>query len=155
MSQISIGKHINATREEVFKVLADLHNAPENIRGIEELEILTDGPVGEGTRFRETRTKFGKQATEELVITSFDPPQSYVVECESSGAHYRTEFLLIPDIAGTHLRIICDATPQTLLARLLLPIVNLTSDITSKCIESVLDDVKRIAEASAAPVVHA
>lgn len=155
MPQISIGKHVNANRDEVFRVLADLHNAPENIQGIEELEILTDGPIGVGTRFRETRTMFGKLASEELVITAFDPPQSYVVECDSGGAHYRTEFLLIPDIAGTHLRVVCDATPQTLLARLLLPLVKLTGDITSKCIESVLDDIKRVAEESAEPVVHA
>ena len=51
--------------EDVFAVFTDLHRAAERIRGIERLEVLTDGPVGKGTRFRETRIMFRREATEE------------------------------------------------------------------------------------------
>ena len=154
MPRISIGKHIHATREEVFAVVSDIENAPRNIVGIEEVEMLTEGPLGVGTKFRERRMMFGREAAEELTVTSYDPPNGYVVECESGGVHFRTEFLLIPDISGTHLRVVCDATPRTIVAKVVFPIAMFTSDITSKCIDSVLCDIKKVAEAAAQPVVH-
>ena len=155
MPKISIGKHIIASREEVFAVVSDLNHAVENIDGIEEVEILTDGPIGVGTRFRETREMFGVRATEEVEITRFDPPQGYVVECESGGTYFTTEFLLIPDIHGTHLRVNCQAKPLTILAKLIFPVAMFMSNTTQKCIDAVLEDVKRVAETNAAPVVHA
>lgn len=154
MPLITVRKHISATPEEVFAVVADLQNAPNNIKGIEALEILTEGPIGTGTRFRETRNILGTQGTDELEITQFDPPHGYVVECESSGTHFRTEFQLIPDIYGTHLRVNCDAQPKTIVAKMLFPIATFMSNTTQKCIDAVLEEIKRVAEESAAPVVH-
>lgn len=154
MALISIGKHISASPEEVFAVVVDLENAPQNIDGIDEVEFLTDGPVGEGTRFRVRRSFFGVRGSDEVTITKLDAPHGYVVECESSGTHFTTEFNVIPDIFGAHLRVNCDAQPRTLLAKMIFPLAKFMSNTTQKCIDVVLEDVKRVAEASAAPVVH-
>ena len=60
-----MSEHVTAPREVVFEVAADFHNAAElNIQGIDSLEVLTDGPIGVGTRFRETRVMMGKSSTE-------------------------------------------------------------------------------------------
>lgn len=154
MPLISVGKHISATPEEVFAVVADLENAPNNLNGIEKVEILTEGPIGLGTRFRETRNILGVQGTDELEITQFDAPHGYVVKCESSGTHFRIEFQLMHDIYGTHLRVNCDAQPKTIVAKMLFPITTFMSNTTQKCIDAVLEEIKRVAEANAAPVVH-
>lgn len=154
MAQFSIGKHVEATREEVFTVASDFHHAAENIRGIEQLEVLTDGPIGVGTRFRETRKMFGKESSEVMEITAFDPPESYVVEAESCGAHYRAEYRFTSDIAGTHMRVTFDTQAVSWLAKLLTPLSMLMMGPMKKVIDADLEDVKAAAEAVAAPVEH-
>ena len=153
MTQFTIGKHVNATREEVFAVASDFHNMARHIRGIARLEVLTDGTIAVGTRFRETRLMLGKESTEEMEITSFRPPESYVVECDSCGAHYRAEYLFIPDISGTHMRMTFEAQPTTLLAKLMSPLAMLMMGPMKKVIDADLEDVKAVAEAVAQPVV--
>ena len=47
---------IAAPSERVFAALTDLDNAPKLLSGIGEVQLLTPGPLGKGSRFRETRT---------------------------------------------------------------------------------------------------
>ena len=154
MARFTIGKHVEATRDEVFAVASDVRHAAENIRGIERMEVLTDGPIGVGTRFRETRVVFGKESTEEMEITAFKPPEGYTVEADTCGAHYRVEYRLIPDIAGTHLRVTVDARPVTLLAKLMSPLAILMTGSMKKCVDANLEDIKTAAEAVAQPIEH-
>ena len=44
------------------------------IPDITALEMLSEGPFGEGTRWRETRVMFKKEAVEEMWVTGFPPP---------------------------------------------------------------------------------
>jgi len=154
MARFTIGKHVEATREEVFAVASDFEHAAENIRGIERLEVLGDGTVGIGTRFRETRVMFGKESTEEMEITAFDPPQGYIVEAEMCGAHFRSEYRFISDIAGTHMRITVETHPVTMVAKLMSPLSLLMVGQMKKCIDADLEDIKRVAEAKAQPVEY-
>lgn len=99
--KIACSEHINAPVEKVFAVAADPHHAADVISAITKMEVLTDGPVGVGTRFRETRIMFGKEATEEMEFSVFDPPRSYTLVADSHGCHYVSTFRFIPDGAGT------------------------------------------------------
>ena len=101
MKPIRVTKHISAPRERVFQLATDFGRLAEFIDGIDKSESLTEGPVRVGSRFRETRIMFGKEATEEMEITAFDEPHGYVVEGASCGAHFRTEHKFVADIAGT------------------------------------------------------
>jgi uncharacterized protein YndB with AHSA1/START domain len=92
MPALTFTTEFAAPRERVFAAFTDLEHAAENVAAIVRVEVLTDGPVGRGTRFRETRVMFRREATEELEITAFDPPQSYTVEADSCGTHWRTTF---------------------------------------------------------------
>jgi hypothetical protein len=69
---------INADRARVFEVFCDLENAAANIGAITKLEVLA-GPaqLNLGTRWRETRTMFGQQATEEMWVTGYEQDASY------------------------------------------------------------------------------
>ena len=149
MSKISISEHVTAPPEVVFEVASDFAHAASNIQGIDHLELLTDGPVGVGTRFRETRTMMGKSSTEEMEITVFDPPSSYVVETESCGCHYRCEYRFVGDIAGTNVRLDIDTQPQTVLARLMSPLSGLMLGPMKKLIATDLADLKQAAETRA------
>ena len=154
MSQFAIKKHFDAPLESVFELISDFRRAAENVRGIEKLELLTDGPIGVGTRFRETRIMFGKEATEEMEVTAFDPPRGYTVECESCGCLYHAEYYLVGDIAGTHVRLTVTTRPVTLAAKLMSPLALLMSGPMKKCMEADLDDLRAVAESRAQPVEH-
>ncbi len=151
MANFTMSEHVEAPPELVFEAASDFHHAAENIHGIESLEVLTDGPIGVGTRFRETRLMFGKATTEEMEITAFDPPHGYVVENDSCGCHFRAEYKFVGDISGTNMRLEFQTEPRSLLAKLMAPLGKLMTGPMKKCIGADLADVKRLAEGRVRP----
>lgn len=145
-AKFSIKKHFEAPLDLVFELLCDFEHAAENVRGIQQLQLLDSGPVGVGTRFRETRVMFGKSSSEEMEVTAFNRPHGYTVECESCGGHYKAEYRLVSDIAGTHVRLDFDVRPLSFLAKLFSPLSRLMLGPMKKVIEADLDDLKAIAE---------
>ena len=120
MVSLTIHKRFEAPPERVFDVCTDLRAAAERIRGIKKIEVLGNGPIGMGTRFRETRMMFKRECTEEMEIVAFDPPRSYALGCESHGCRYRTDFRVKPSGAGaSELEMTFDAEPQTILAKVM------------------------------------
>jgi hypothetical protein len=155
MSKFVFRMHITAPPEIVFRFASDFHRAAEHIKGIEKLEVLTDGPVGVGTRFRETRIMYGKQSTEELEVTAFDEPHGYTVECQSCGCYFRSKYFMVGDIAGTHVRMEMDCQPISLFAKLMSPISRLMMGSVKKCIEADLEDLRVVAEDKAKQMMKA
>lgn len=147
MASVSVEKVIDAPVEKVFDLATDLKGAPGRVRKILRLEVLTDGPVGKGTRFRQTRRMFNREATEEMEITEFEPPGRYVVEAESHGARYRSEFVFTPEGAGTKLVMNFEATPVSMMAKVMAPMMKGMMGAVAKEIEQDLDDIKAAAEA--------
>ncbi|MGW7434567.1 SRPBCC family protein [Streptomyces sp. NPDC054849] len=92
--QVTVERRINASTERVWQGLTDLANMPAVLSGVDSVEVLSDGPFAVGTRWRETRRMFGKQATEEMWITACTVHKRYVVEAESHNTHYISEFTL-------------------------------------------------------------
>lgn len=138
---------IAAPVDEVFAVAADFANAPEVIGGIERVEMLTDGPVGVGTRFRETRVLHGREGTEEMEVTEFEPPERYALGCESHGCLYRTVFRFTPSGDSTEVDMIFEATPQTFFAKVMSVVMRPAIKSIAKLVEQDLADIKRAAEA--------
>jgi uncharacterized protein YndB with AHSA1/START domain len=117
MFEMSISREVNAPPSRVFAVASDLRNAPQFMRAITKLEVLTDGPVRAGTRFRETRKMFGREATEEMEIVAIDPPRSYTIACDNHGCRYRTEMRIEPKGRGSEISMHFRAEPLTFIAK--------------------------------------
>ena len=149
MANFSMSEHVTAQPEVVFDVAADFHNAADNIQGIDSLEVLTDGPIGVGTRFRETRVMMGKSSTEEMEITQFDAPHNYVLETQSCGCHFRCEYRFVGDISGTNVRLTMDTKALSLFSKLMAPLSSLMMGPMKKCIAADLADLKSVAESRA------
>lgn len=149
MLQLTKTREIAAPPERVFQVASDLRGAVGRIRAITKIEVLTEGPVRMGTRFRETRTMFGRAATEEMEITAFDPPRSYAVGAESCGCRYRTELRFTPKGSGTELEFTFSATPLTFMGKFMgLLMRPLAKKMISECAKD-LDDIAAYAESRA------
>jgi hypothetical protein len=150
MPTVTLAKHLNAAPEAVFALATDLANAPGRVKAITKLELLTPGPIGVGTRFRETRVMFGKEATEEMTISAFDPPHGYEVTAHSCGTDYHTIFRFLPESGGTRVEFEFHARAVSFFAKLLTPLMFLMKGVMRKCVEQDLEDIKKAAEAVAA-----
>jgi uncharacterized membrane protein len=95
--QVTVERRIAAPADRVWDALTDIEGSPRVISGIERVEVLSEAPFGVGTRWLETRRIFGKEATEELWVTASEAPKRYVVESDSRGVHYTSEFTLTPE----------------------------------------------------------
>jgi len=95
--QVTVERRIAAPAGRVWEALTDIEGSPRVISGVERVEVLSEGPFGVGTRWRETRRMFGKEATEEMYVTACEPPDRYVVAADSRGVHYISEFVLTPE----------------------------------------------------------
>lgn len=87
--------------EEVFGFLTDTANAPRVVPSVVRVEKLTDGPVGAGTRYRETRLMKGKEAQAELEVTAHEPPAHYAVRNVTSGVETEYDYRLSRERDGT------------------------------------------------------
>ncbi|MGA1203068.1 MAG: SRPBCC family protein [Planctomycetota bacterium] len=138
---------IASPRDEVFRVFTDLEGAPERIRGIDRMELLTEGPMEEGTRFRETRTMFGKEATEEMTVSEFEAGRGYVTLAESCGARYRAGWTFEDCEGGTKVIFDFESTPVTLMAKLTSPILGLFfGRMMKRCLTDDFDDLQKSLE---------
>lgn len=96
MSEITVSRVIDASPARVWEVLTDLDRAAETLSGVTSVQRMTDGPYAVGTRWRETRTMFGRESTEEMWVAAADPWRQTEVRSRSGGADYVTEFTLTP-----------------------------------------------------------
>ncbi|MFH0522015.1 SRPBCC family protein [Streptomyces sp. M41] len=96
-SSVVVERRIAAGQGPVWEALTDLAGMERVLSGVSKVEVVTEGAFGVGTRWRETRRMFGKEATEEMWVTACDAPERYVVEAESHGTHYVSEWVVRAD----------------------------------------------------------
>lgn len=143
MAHLTMTRHVNAPVERTFEVFTDLRGSPDRIPEIVSLEVLGEGEIGVGTRFRETRKMYGRNSTEEMEITSFEPGSSYAVECESCGAHFRTEFRFAPSAeGGTDVVLDMEIRPVSLFAKLMSPLSSLMMGSMTSALGKDMDRLK-------------
>ncbi len=106
-----MSRHVASPVGRVWEVATDLTGAPDVLRAVTSVEVLTDGPFGVGTRWRETRTMLGRSATEEMAVTAVDPHRSYTAEAHSGGARYVSTFTFVPAAGGTDVTVGFAGTP--------------------------------------------
>lgn len=149
MLEMSCSKSSTAAPARVFAAATDFRNGARIVKAITKMEMLTPGPVGVGTRFRETRTMFGREATEEMQVTAFDPPRSFTLECTNHGAHYATEFRLTPRDGGTEIAMHFRCRPLTFGAKVMGFLMRpMAKKLMAGCAKD-LEDIARHAEGRA------
>ena len=145
--RIVVDMHAAAPRERVFALSLDIPRWPELIGAIDRIELLTPGPVGVGTRFRETRRMFGREASEEMTVAEITAPERFVLTACSNGTAYRAEHHFATEPGGTRLTLVFNGSPQTIAARLLRPLALALRGTITRPLAADLADLKRAAEA--------
>jgi carbon monoxide dehydrogenase subunit G len=150
MSKMKLSIGIDAAPEAVFDMIADIENSAERIEGIQKIEMLTEGPVGVGTKWRETRLMMKKEAVEEMEISAFERPTHYTVYCDSCGCDMDWTMRVEPSGDGSTLALDMTSKARTLTAKLMAPLGWLMSGMMKKCVVKDLENIKAYIEKAGA-----
>ncbi len=149
MAQITVRRDVDAPADAVWQVMTDLERSPQVVSAIGEVERLDSGDgFGVGTRWRETRQMFGREATEEMEVTAVEPGRCYTVEADSRGAHYTSTMRVEPvDERRSRVSMVFAGEPDGLVSKVFATTIGkLFEGATRKALQSDLDDIARAAE---------
>jgi hypothetical protein len=119
MSSLNVSREIAADPIAVWSIVVGMDGWVEAIGAIEAVERLDDlEGFGLGTSWRETRTMFGKKATEDMEVTEFEDGVRYGTSAESHGSKYYSEIRVDPTDVGCRLSMNFRAEAQTASARI-------------------------------------
>jgi carbon monoxide dehydrogenase subunit G len=99
----SLTQHVNAPADTVWGVISDIPGSAATLSGIDSIQMLSDGPYGEGTRWKETRKMMGRSETVEMWVSQAEPPRSTTVKARQGSADYTSRFMLADRDGGTDL----------------------------------------------------
>lgn len=132
---------IDARQQRVWDVLGDLEAWPQRIETVDNVELLTPGPVGEGSRVRLKQPKLGEETWEVIV---WDAPSYFEFRQKSGG---------VTTVAGHRVEVLEEGRSRLTLTLemrgLLVPIfARLYRDLTNRYMTLEAQGIKRAAESS-------
>jgi uncharacterized membrane protein len=134
---------IKAPVSEVFKVFSDLKDIEKRIKGIDSIELLEGtAKMKVGTKWKETRTLYGKEATEVMWVTALRKDQYYRVEADSHGTHYVTNYTFEENDGETLVRMVFSGEAYGRMARYMRLLTKLFDKSVRKALQADLVDLK-------------
>jgi uncharacterized protein YndB with AHSA1/START domain len=146
MNPITASVWIDAVPERVFEIATDFGGCAVWLSGVKETRMLTPGPVGAGAKFSETREIGGREATDEMTVSAFDPPRSYTLRCKSHGMSFSSVLMFEADRGGTIVSMDMQVRPVSFGAKLMSPMMGMMAGKMRKHLAQDLHDLKVAAE---------
>jgi carbon monoxide dehydrogenase subunit G len=100
--------------EQVFDFATDLSNAPRLMPGVTRTEMLTEGDMKAGARFRETRIVKGKERSAVIEVVDHQRPQLHKAASAMMGMKATYTFRFSPENAGTRVDMEAEVTGNLL-----------------------------------------
>lgn len=152
--ELRVSRPVAAPPESVWGVITDLAATPEVLSGVEKVERLDEGDGFDvGTRWRETRRMFGKEATEEMEVSSVEPGSAYTTTAEQGTTTY-TSTLRVDPADGDRCRLTMTfaAESSSPVGRLLAATVGRAfQSATRRMLQRDLDDIAEVVESRPQP----
>ncbi|PYC71181.1 polyketide cyclase [Micromonospora arborensis] len=97
MSTVAVTRFIEAHAVDVWRLLTDLPGRAARLTAAGPIEVLTPGPFGPGTAWREERAQpGGGTLTEEFLVVETLAPHRLVLCSSGAGVDYRITWSLRP-----------------------------------------------------------
>lgn len=149
MATARVSSEISAPVEHVFAIFTDIDHAPAYVSGIKQIEQLTPGGFGLGTRWRETRVVLGRVDDAEMEVTAIERNRRYTITHHKAGIRIDAEFSFEPTPAGTRVSIEFELGHGGLPPGLLTPVEWVIGSKVEEALKADLDDLKRSIETTA------
>ena len=139
---------IDASLDKVWSLISDIKGSPEFISGIDKVEILEQPAEGlVGLKWEETRTLFGRTATEVMWITDVEPGRFYKTRADGPNVVYISSLGLDEVDGKTRLTMQFESDISSLGTRILSAVMGIFfNGATRKAMEQDLKDIKAVAE---------
>ena len=109
---------IPAPKAKCFEAFSDLLHLADKVNSIVEIDVLTSGEIGLGTKFKETRVMFGSKSSEVMEITIFEPDSHIREEARSGGVHYISDWMFTESNGDTSVTISFNIQAETFKGKL-------------------------------------
>lgn len=147
MTTVTVATTVAAPLERVFEVFTDLESGAERVSNIQEIEVLTTGGFGLGTRWLETRDVLSQLDSAEMEVTAFERNRTYTITHHKAGTRIDTVFTFEPFEDGTKVRIEFDldshGLPPGLLAPLGWAIAGKVRDVISRDLADLKESIEK------------
>jgi len=141
---------IDSNKEQVWQTITDFNNWSNIIGEIHNIEIL-EKPSNDfvGLKWIETRTMFGKEATEIMWITSAEVNVFYETRAESHGSIYLTKVSILEKDNRIILTQEFEGISQKIIGKIMMKIMgNMFKKSIEKSLYKDLKDIKKFIENS-------
>jgi uncharacterized protein YndB with AHSA1/START domain len=101
VTTVTVTTTFAAPVKRVFDVFTDLERGAERVSNIQEIEVLTTGGFGLGTRWLETREMLGQLGSAEMEVTAFERNRTYTITHHKAGTRIDTVFTFEPSDHST------------------------------------------------------
>lgn len=145
--KLEVSVKIDAPIDRTYTLFSDVRGAEANIKGVEKIEIIKHTDDFVGTRWKETRTEFGKTDTIEMWVTKAETNKYYEVESEAHGTKYSSRYdfeSITPQ--KTRVTLTFDGQPQTVGAKIMSLAMIFFAGPTRKLFLKDMNDLKEILE---------
>lgn len=122
MNGFEFSEYIAKPPKEVFELISNPANGAKFVDNIKSSKKITDGPIGVGTKFRETRVMRGQESSTELLIAAHQPNSHVAIVSEAEGIKVEYHYHLSPEGKGTRVRWVCELEASGL-RKMMLPMV--------------------------------
>ncbi|MBT2687339.1 SRPBCC family protein [Bacillus sp. ISL-47] len=118
MADFRSSEIINKPVHEVFNYMVRMENAPELMPYVVKVEKQTEGEIGKGTKFIETRMVRGKNIKADVEIIDFEKDKTYTTRSNANGliTEYKYDFHEIEE--GTQVEMEANVKTSGLVAKL-------------------------------------
>ena len=95
--------HINKPASEVFAFMVDFANNAKWQEGLISSEKSSDGPMGVGSKGKIVQKFMGKEMTNEIAVTAFEPGRRFSAKSISGPVQFELDATFEEMGGGTHL----------------------------------------------------
>lgn len=146
MPRVTVSDDIAAPLDKVFALFTDLDHSTDKVSGIKQVEMLTPGRFGLGTRWRETREVLGRYDTADMEVTSFEVNRTYTITHHKFGTRIDAVFSFEPTSRGTKVTIDFDLESPGMPPGILAPLGWAIAGKIGEVLGHDLADLKKSAE---------
>lgn len=146
--KVSVSVNISKPKEAVWSAVTNIEQCVNMISSINAIEILNKPETGFiGFKWKETRTMFGKEATEIMWVTDAAENAFYTTCAQSHGSVYISHISVVEINNITTLSMSFTGEAQTTLAKILSAVMSpLIRKSMINALQKDLDDIKRYLE---------
>ncbi len=111
MIKIELSIDINRPVEEVFAYVTDPANDAKWQDGVIESRLVSDGPMGVGSKIRDVRKLLGRQIESELEVTEYIPNKLFSLKVASGPLPFEMRQTFHPSGEGTRIDLVAEGEP--------------------------------------------